>query len=80
MGSIMKWLGGLFGPSVIKKQVGSLVRGLLRVMSGYLLSLGLAGEQIEVFTAAAEPVLIAVVMFAIAQAWSFIEKAQKAEE
>lgn len=67
---IVTKISALFAP----KYVGSLVRTLLGVISGWLISLGIPSDQIAVFTSAAEPVLIGVATALVTLIWSFIQK------
>jgi len=59
---------------LLRKYLGSLVRHLISVLSGYLLSLGLAPDLVNNFSAQAELLLAALLTYAISQTWSIKEK------
>lgn len=80
MSFLIEFIGGFLKPEMFRKQIGSIIRHLLTYSSGFLTLLGLSQDQIDLFGVAVEPVLMAVAMYALAQAWSFIEKIQKEDK
>jgi predicted membrane-bound spermidine synthase len=65
---IKNLIAQLVGPSII----GQVVRGLIKVISGYLLSLGINSAAVDNFDKAATEILIAIVMALLAQKGSAI--------
>lgn len=59
---------------LISKWAGSAARHLMSVVAGFLLAIGVAPELVEKFTASGSEILVAVIVYLVAQAWSFAEK------
>lgn len=55
----------------------SIVRHLLTLAAGSLLTIGVTEEAAEGLVKAAEPVVAGAVMYGAAQAWSLIDKKKK---
>lgn len=70
---MINWIKELF----LSKYLGSVVRGLMKSASGFLLALGLAPETVDQFLSSGELVTIAIVNFAVAQLFSYLEKNRK---
>lgn len=55
----------------------SIVRHLLTLAAGSLLTIGVSEHDAEGLVKAAEPVVAGAVMYGAAQAWSLVEKKKK---
>lgn len=67
---IKQWILGAVGKSIIRK--------LMVLLAGFLLGIGLDPDVVNQFTDSTTQVLIAVLLYVIAQGWSLLEKrAQK---
>jgi hypothetical protein len=55
----------------------SIVRHLLTLAAGSLLTIGVSEDQAEGLVKAAEPVIAGAVLYGASQAWSVIEKKKK---
>lgn len=55
----------------------SIVRHLLTLAAGSLLTIGVSEDQAEGLVRAAEPVVAGAVLYGASQAWSVIEKKKK---
>lgn len=58
----------------LNKYLASLTRGMFKVFSGVLLGIGLAPELVNQFSTSGQEVLIALIVFAIGQGWSWADK------
>jgi hypothetical protein len=68
----MDWIKGLFaqffGPSLI----GQFVRGLMKVVSGFLIGMGISDEVVGNFTSSTTEIIIALVLALLAQGASAV--------
>lgn len=64
----------------IGKYLGSIIRHVLGWGGGFLIGIGIDPETVANFTQSGQEVLMGVVMFLVAQGWSFGEKAKKPKE
>lgn len=55
----------------------SIVRHLLTLAAGSLLTIGVTEDQAEGLVKAAEPVIAGAVLYGASQAWSLVEKKKK---
>lgn len=62
---------------VLSKYLGSVIRGLMKALSGWLLFIGVHPEVVASFTDSGTTVAIAILTFAIAQLFSYLEKKRK---
>jgi hypothetical protein len=68
MNLIKSWIASLVGPSLI----GQFVRGITKVISGWLMGLGVQGELVGNFANAFEQILAAILIMLLSQGASAI--------
>jgi hypothetical protein len=56
----------------MKPFIASIVRNLLQVTSGVLLAYGVTKQEASAFVTASEPVITGILLYILAQTWSFI--------
>lgn len=68
----MDWLKSLLAKFVGPSLVGQIVRGLVKVVSGYLLTVGVEAAVIDNFTDSLIQIVSAIVIFIMAQKGSAV--------
>lgn len=61
---------------LFKLALGSVVRHVLSVGSGYLISIGVSQQAASSFIDVNEPIIIGIALYASSQLWSFLQKSK----
>jgi hypothetical protein len=56
----------------MKPFIASIVRNLLQVVAGALVAYGVTNQDASAWVTASEPVITGLILYIVAQAWSFI--------